>query len=327
METSLLDFSRGTDQVSLVAIGACIVLGFIFGSLVKVTNRTTGTEERSVMGGVEAAVLTLIGAMLARLFIWLLMLGLDDPADGSVLLGHLFFLIPAVVDDFIALGGDRVLTAPDGLLMLATVIGAATGMMAGIWRIHNWKGIGLLAFPVDVTWGLAGQNYGVLLHLINFAWGKHGHESRTEGHRYASGFRLKPTYAFTQGAVMSNLPDLPGTDLFRHEMTHVWQNRGFGPFYSLTYIGWMIVWFLPGLIAGLSKKKADGTKVGAGVGIERMCYVNCPWEVWAYEVQGLDRTLLDGPELIWSAVPVVIAAILVCGSVAAIGIALFVLAL
>jgi hypothetical protein len=313
--------------VSLVAIGACVVLGFIFGSVVKVMNRTTGVEERSVLGGVEAAVLALVGATVARLFIWVFLLGFDDAAEGSVLLGHFFFLIPAIIDDFIALGGERVLTAPAGLLMLATIVGAVTGMAAGIWRIHNWKGLGLLAFPVDVTWGLAGQNYGVLLHLINFMWGKHGTETRMDGHRYTSGFRLKPTYAFTQGAVMSNLPDPPGSDLYRHEMTHVWQNRGFGPFYSLTYIGWMIVWFLPGLIAGLSKKKADGTKVGAGVGIERMCYMNCPWEVWAYEVQGLNRTLLGGPELIWSAVPVVIAAILVCGGLAAVGIALLILAL
>jgi hypothetical protein len=330
MEISLLDFSRGTDLVSLITIGACIVLGFIFGSLVKVKNRATGAEERSVLGGVEAAVLALVGAMVARLFIWLLLLAVDDLADGSVLLGHLFFLIPAIIDDFIALGGERVLTAPDGLLMLASVVGAGTGMMAGIWRIHDWKGLGLLAFPIDVTWGLAGQNYGVLLHLINFAWGEHGTETRTEGHRYARGFRLKnhPTpYAFTQGAVMSNLRDQPGTPLYRHEMTHIWQNRGFGPFYSLTYIGWMLVWLIPGFFAGALAKKPDGTSVGVGVGIERMCYVNCPWEVWAYQVQGLDRTLLDGPELVWSAVPVVIAAILVCGSVAAIGIALFILAL
>lgn len=327
MDTTLLDFSRTPDLVSLVAMGVCVVLGFIVGSLVKVKNRATGAVDRSIMGGVEAAVLALIGAIVARLFIWLFLLGFDDLASGSVLLGHLFFLIPAIIDDFIALGGDRVLTAPDGLLMLATVVGAVTGMMAGIWRIHDWKGIGLLAFPVDVTWGLAGQNYGVLLHLINFAWGDHGSESRTEGHRYGSGFRLKPTYAFTQGAVMSNLPDQPGTDLYRHEMTHVWQNRGFGPFYTLTYIGWMIVWFIPGLIAGLSAKKADGTKVGAGVGIERMCYMNCPWEVWAYGVQGLDRARLGGPELIWSAAAVVIAAIFVCGGVAAVGIALLILAL
>jgi hypothetical protein len=326
MSTAFLDFSRGTDLVSLIALLACVALGFLVGSLVKVRT-SAGTEDNSVMGGVEAAVLALAGALIARIFVWLLVIAFDDVEFGSVLLGHLFFLVPAIVDDFIALGGSRALTTPDGLFMLATIVGAGTGMMAGIWRIHDWRGVGWLAFPLDVTWGLAGQVYGVLLHLVNFAWANHGSETRTDGHRYASGFRLKPTYAFTLGAVMSNLPDQPGTDLYRHERTHIWQNRAFGPFYTLTYIGWMIVWFIPGLIAGASTKRANGTPVGAGVGIERFCYMNCPWEVWAYEVQGLDRSHLGGPELIWSAAPVVIAAIFVCGGVAAIGIALFITAL
>jgi hypothetical protein len=326
MDTSFLDFSRGADVVSLVVLLFSILLGLLTGSLVKVKNSVTGAEERSFMGGVEAAVLALVAALVARLFIWLVLLPLGEAGHGAVIVGHLFFLIPAVVDDFIALGGERVLTSPAGLLMLATVVGSISGMMAGIRRIYDWKGLGWLAMPLDATWGLAGQNYGVLLHIINFAWGDHGKESRTNGHRYQSGFRLKPTYAFTQGAVMSNLSDPPGADLYRHEMTHIWQNRMFGPFYSLNYIGWMLFWLIPGLIAGASSKTAAGAAVGVGKGAERLCYYNCPWEVWAYAVQGLDRKYF-GPELIWSALPVIIGAIFIFGTITALGVALFVLAL
>jgi hypothetical protein len=337
MNTSILDLSRSTDVVSIIVAGSLITLGFVIGSFVKVRNESTGAEGASITGGLEAAALALAGAVLARVFIWMLIHLLKGGNWGSALLGHLFFLIPAVVDDLLALGHSRVLTRPDGLLMLATIVGSVSGMTAGIWRIHKWKGLGLLSSLLDVTWGLAGETNGALLHLINTVWGgwgKHAKETRTGVHRYEGGFRLKngdattTSFAFTQGSVMSNLSDGPKDPLFSHERTHVWQNRGFGPFYSLTYIGWLIVWFFPGMIAGASTKKADGKTVGAGTGIERWCYFNCPWEVWGYAVQNADRTrVAKGSELIWSAAPVIIAGILVCGGVVAILIALFILAL
>ena len=77
---------------------------------------------------------------------------------------------------------------------------------------------------------------------------------------------------------MSNLSTGPPDNLYRHERTHVWQNRIFGPFYTLSYLGWMAVWVLPGLIAG--------SIVGAGAfqGAEKWCYFNNPWEVMAYRL-------------------------------------------
>ncbi|MDH3461471.1 MAG: hypothetical protein OEM00_10980 [Burkholderiaceae bacterium] len=322
MNVAYLDMARGLDVAALISLGVLGLLGLIVGSLVKVKNNTTGQDEQSGLGGVEALVLVVVGGFLARTFIWLLLLPLNDVKSGAVVLGHFFFLIPAVIDDFIAIGGPRVLTSPEGLLFLATVIGAFTAMMDGVWRIHDWKGLGWLSFPLDMTWGLAGVNYGLLLHLVNFAWANHATETRHNGHRYQSGFRLKPTFAFTQGSVMSNLSDNPGTDLYRHEMTHVWQNRMFGPFYTLNYIGWMIFWLIPGLIAGATSKTATGASVGPGKGAERWCYFNCPWEVWGYAVQGQDRKAW-GSELIWSAVPVIIAAIFVFGGITALCIVLY----
>jgi hypothetical protein len=78
---------------------------------------------------------------------------------------------------------------------------------------------------------------------------------------------------------MSSLDTAPGYPLYIHERTHVWQNRLFGPFFSLTYLGWMALMLIPGAIAGLA------TKEGLGEGIEKWCYFNNPWEVWPYEVQ------------------------------------------
>jgi hypothetical protein len=55
----------------------------------------------------------------------------------------------------------------------------------------------------------------------------------------------------------------------------------------------MLVAFIPGLVAGVAT-------VGAGLGIERWCYFNNPWEAWGYEVQHVDRASGFGPDLIWS---------------------------
>src|SRR4030095_8980417 len=107
-------------------------------------------------------------------------------------------------------------------------------MINGLWKIHNLKGIGWLAFPLDVTWGLAGATTAMLMHLINAIITTHASETRYEAHRYEGGVRLKPTFALTQGAVMSNLttvPRPPGQPrpagepydtLYYHERTHVW---------------------------------------------------------------------------------------------------------
>jgi hypothetical protein len=73
----------------------------------------------------------------------------------------------------------------------------------------------------------------------------------------------------------------PGSSLYRHEAVHVLQNRVFGPFFTLTYLGWMVVLVLPSLIAGAASRLAS-----IGDTIQWWCYYDNPWEVWAYQVGG-----------------------------------------
>jgi len=255
--------------------------------------------ESGILRGVEAALLSVLGGLASRGFISLLMGTANDSAGAGVAVGFGFFLVPGLIDLF---AGHPVLTTPENLMMIGGVVGAFTGMMAGIYRIYDWAGLGWLAFPLDVTWALAGNSIGALLHLINIGWGQHGEETRENAHRYASGFGLRGSFAFTQGCVMSNLSEPPGQDLYRHERTHVWQNRAFGPLYTLTYIGWMILWAIPAMIAGVVVKGISGVFAGPN----NWCYFNNPWETWAYAVQGAERTDIDGVDdddrkMIWPA--------------------------
>src|SRR5207247_10054755 len=110
---------------------------------------------------------------------------------------------------------------------------------------------------LDTTWGLGGTTNACLLHIFNTFAGKHEDDGRRNVHRYSSGFHVKEHYAFTQGSVMSELsdgPEKPDKPLYWHERTHVSQNRAFGPLYPLSYIGWAVVMFVPGLIASAVRK-------------------------------------------------------------------------
>ena len=321
-----LDFGRTTDLVSFFVWLACAVGGlFLFGNLVKFPDPVSGTDKVPPSRGLPAALLALAGGIIARLFLWMLLRPIDPQSleRGSTAVGYLFFLPLTILEQLLTSEGGRALTTPDGLLMMATIVGSFIGMMDGLWRIHDWKGLGWLTFPIDMAWGLAGHFLGMLLHLVNFSWGDHAKERGTGAHRYSSGFRLKGTFAFTQGSVMSNLSDTPGKDLYRHEASHVLHNRLFGPFYTLTYIGWMLTWVIPGAIAGLLAKKKvppggrSPGRVGIGAGIERLCYYNNPWETWAYKVQKVKRKdVAGGPELIWGPITVIVLGVLVCGTIA-----------
>lgn len=254
-----------------------------------------------VLSALEAAVLAFVGGLLARSFISLLLwTGRDEP-NVSFVLGWAFFLWPGVVDVIPRLMHKQYATRPVVLLWIASSVGSFTGMMDGMWQTHQWVGPGVLAFALDETWGLAGTTQGDLLHVVNFTWGDHVvGETRTDVHRYKSGFAVKSGFAFTQGAVMSSNSSAQGTLLFKHEDTHVWQNRAFGPFYTLTYLAWLIVFLVPGLIYGL----ASGA--GAGAGIQAFSYFSDPWEAWAYSVQGQNRAALAPGTGIWPDLAVII---------------------
>jgi hypothetical protein len=261
-----------------IAAGVAFVIGLI-GALLR------GDGAGNVIASAfEAAILAFVGGFVARSFISLLLwLGRDNDTVSFVL-GWAFFLWPGVVDTFPKLfSGRQYATRPIALLWIATTVGAFTGMMDGMWQTQDWIGPGVLTFALDESWGLNGTTQGDLLHVINFSWGNHAvGETRTGAHRYISGFAVQSGFAFTQGAVMSSNSSAVGTPLFNHENTHVLQNRIFGPFFTFTYLAWLIVFFIPGLIAAAI--------TGSGAAIENVAYVSNPWEVWAYAVQGLNRS-------------------------------------
>lgn len=294
--------------------GFLIIGGFaLAGFLISVIFAPVKDKSRVVVG-IEAVILAIVGGILARGFISILLGLAKNSAAAGFALGWGFFLIPGIIDTIIATGavifsgapflGSIVFSTPSNLLIYATVVGAGTGMMGGVYSIYDWKGLGWLAFPLDVTWALAGNTSGCLMHFINLIWREHSDETRDNAHRYAMGFGLRyhPRYAFTQGAVMSNLEEPKAKPLYNHEKTHVWQNRGFGPVYTLTYVGWVVVWLVPAMIAGVIVKGIGGLFSGPN----NWCYFNCPWETWAYSVQGSNRTDIDGQDpddkkMIWPA--------------------------
>ncbi len=266
----------------------------------------------AALRGLEAGILAILGGWFARMFIALLLSTAKDLEGAQIAVGWGFFLVLGPVDMIVQRAADHLWTTPQALLILGMVVGSFTGMMNGLWKIHDWKGAGWIAFPLDVTWGLAGATTGSLLHVLNVFLGKHATDIRHEAHRYESGFHLKDTFAFTQGPVMSNLTSAPAAagakknTLYYHERTHVWQNRVFGPFFTLTYLGWMALWIIPALIAALVTKD--------GKAIENWCYYNNPWETWAYLVGPLnpagESTRAGRHALIFSDVAILVLSIL-----------------
>jgi hypothetical protein len=240
------------------------------------------------LSGLEAMILAFVGGLLARSFIsFLLWTGRDHP-NVSYIIGWAFFLWPGAFDLIPRLLGKQFATKPVVLLWMATSVGALTGTFDGMWQTHAWVGAGVPAFILDETWGLNGTTQAGLLHIVNFTWGDHVvGETRTDAHRYKSGFAVKPGFAFTEGSVMSSNTQPQGSPLFNHENTHVWQNRGFGPFFILSYVSWLIIMLIPGLIVGA----ASGA---VGTGITALTYFDQPWEVWGYAVQGANRATIAG---------------------------------
>jgi len=292
-----------SDPIAWGILAAFAGVAFLFSLIFKDRFDNDTSVSGATLRGLEGAILAVLGGLIARAFISLLLgMANNSPAAGLAV-GWGFFLIPGIVDTIpYLLHSQPLLTTTENLLLFATMVGGLSGMASGLWRIYAWDGLGWIAFPLDVTWALAGNTVGCLLHIINFlgywasqifsdgSWGNHGTETRENAHRYDKGFGLKPGFAFTQGAVMSNLDEAPTKDLYRHERTHVWQNRAFGPMYTLTYLGWMAVWLIPSLFAAIIKIGVSRTFSGP----KDWCYFNNPWETWAYKVQNAERTDIIG---------------------------------
>jgi hypothetical protein len=302
-------FARIFELPQVLTILAMAVVAMVVSLIVKaVRDKESGF---SVWPSFEAAILAVLGGLMARAFISILLGAANDSHGARLLVGWGFFVVPGLVDTFAWIHSNQpVLTSAEILMAIAGIAGAFIGAMGGAFRIYNWQGLGWLAFPVDVTWALAGNIIGCLVHIVNIGWGDHvdrtdDNEARRNAHHYKSGFGLRynPRYAFTQGCVMSNLAEAQGDALYKHEMTHVWQNRGFGPMYTLTYAAWMVVWLIPAAIVGVVIAKEPK---GLGWGINDWCYLNCPWETWAYAVQGVKRNTFaalkkDNGKMVWPA--------------------------
>jgi len=235
----------------------------------------------ALLRALETLLTGALGAFFAHTFIYL-MLAAGHHSDLAVTLTSLFFFIwPGLVNVISLIAVHHPVIGEAALLWIALAVGGAVGVMDGLWATHKWAGLGIIGFPLDVTWGLGGSTNGVLLHLINTLITRHADgpdEIRHEAHRYIKGFRIKEDFAFTQGAVMSDMGEwTPASDLFQHESLHVWQNRLLGPFFWFSYTAWMLVTLVPALIAGL---------IGGAVGdaLQWWTYFNNPWEVMAYGI-------------------------------------------
>lgn len=264
----------------LLAAGvAAGVVGAIVGGRRASVAGAPAADAPSALGtGAEMAFLTLFGGFVARAVVGTLLEASDGSRGVRLLLGWAFGLVPGIVDTIAAAFGDaQPLTNASVLLVIVTAVGAFTGWMAGLHRIYDWKGAGVLQLVGDVVWGLAGSTTAALVALFNAFFGEHAEDGRAGAHRYPKGFRLKKDFAFTQGNVMSSLRDATAAPLYKHERLHVFQNRAFGPVFMLTYLGWMAVWIVPSLVASVVKWDPRF--------IEGWCYRSNPWEIWAYYVQ------------------------------------------
>jgi hypothetical protein len=270
-------WDRVFNSSTLTFLAFTALLGILAG-LATGRRRREGTA--GILGRcVEAAVLAPLGGLLARAFMTLLLTAGGDSSSAALVVGWSFFLWPGAVDTLLALLHCEPIFTPAVLAWSATVVGAFVGLMDGLHRVHSWRGPGALLFVLDVTWGLAGSTNGCLLHLANLLLRAHRDAAPHQGaHRYLDGFRFKAGFAVTLGAVMSNVP-AHAHDLVRHERQHVLQNRLFGPLYTLTYLGWMALMLLPALAAGAATGSPGRT-------IEDWCYLNNPWELWAYTQGG-----------------------------------------
>ena len=266
---------------SVQALVAALIIGGAGGVIALIVRLAKGDGSSAPVRALETLITGALGAFFAHTFIYLMLVA-GHQSDWAVTLTSLFFFIwPGLVNVVSMLAVHHPVIGEAALLWIALAVGGAVGVMDGLWATHKWAGLGIIGFPLDVTWGLGGSTNGVLLHLINTLITTHADgpdEIRHEAHRYIKGFRIKEDFAFTQGAVMSDMGGwTPSSDLFQHESLHVWQNRVLGPFFWFSYAAWMLVTLIPSLIAGL---------IGGAVGdaLQWWTYFNNPWEVMAYGI-------------------------------------------
>ncbi|WP_447759882.1 toxin TcdB middle/N-terminal domain-containing protein [Sphingopyxis panaciterrae] len=167
------------------------------------------------------------------------------------------------------------------------IMGGINGLYTGARGIYDWGGgTGFIAFLADSTWGLLGTSLGNLSNIYNSiaAPGSYlgKYSERQNRQVYDRGFSIDGKAAFTAGNVISNMRGRSGTDLLDHETLHITQSRIFGPIYQITYVAWLVVGAIVGLIA------SPFVDQSVGQSIRDMAYSNNPWERWGYHVGGGD---------------------------------------
>jgi RHS repeat-associated protein len=252
----------GLDDLIVAAVG--FVVGFLAGTIYGLaTGHSLGD---SLLRGLEAGLVGAVGAWLA----W------NTAGLALGLLG-------------VSTGGG----VGFGIMVSAAVIGGLNGTISGMTRIYDWTSpVGWFSFLSDSTWGLVGTGMGDLVHIVNIFYSGRNYRpelsERQNRHVYDGGFGFG-RYAFTQGNVISNLNGRR-SDLVDHETLHVWQNRFFGPIFTVTYVAWMIV----GALVGLAL--APFTEQSWKDDVRDVAYTDNPWESWAYGTGGDAK----GGELSWA---------------------------
>lgn len=291
----------------LIVLGLSIV-GFLLALFIRIgQGKGAGA---AALNGLETGLCVLLGGLLAQAMV-ALPLWLGDGSKAAEIGTSFFFLIwPGIVNLAAApFSGNQALIGTDGIMWFALAAGAGIGFFDGFRRIHDWAFPGILTFIGDLTWGLPLNVNAFLIHLINLVWGTPQDEPRKGAHRYVSGFRIKGNFAFTQGNLLTNLSSGPGTGIYNHEQTHVLQNRVFGPFFWMTYFGWLILFGAIGLIGSLVSRGRNSAGVRLGADYPMWWgYFNNPWELWAYTHNPTGRTgnLPSGDGLGWLDWPAVL---------------------
>jgi RHS repeat-associated protein len=249
----------------LIVAGVGFVVGFVAGTIYGLA---TGQGWNSLLIGLEAGLVGAAGAWLAWNTAGLALGLFGVSTTGGVGLG-------------IAVG--------------AAIAGGFNGVVSGMTQIYDWTSpIGWLSFLSDSSWGLLGTTLGDLLMTVNVFYGSKAKyrddlSHRQNRHVYDGGFGFG-NFAFTQGNVTSNLNGRGAGSLIDHETLHIWQNRIFGPIFTVTYVAWMVVGAIVGGVVGLFVNQKWSQSV------EDVAYRDNPWETWAYDVGGS----ANGGKLSWA---------------------------
>lgn len=200
-----------------------------------------------------------------------------------------------------------------GLSLAGAVVAGLNGLISGVTGVYAWRRVrGWLCFVLDSTWGLVGVAAGVLLHAANVLHRNPsyvvGMSRRTNRHVYEGGYSARPGFALALGNVVSGgggpsglRGDSPRAVRRRrlvevHEGAHLFQNRLFGPIYTLGYVGWMVLAGAAGLVVWLVRERKHLWPI-----LETFSYYDNPFEYWAYRKDDYWPPLGAHPRYVWGA--------------------------